>query len=231
MQEGDVVRFDYVLRVQGEDKPLETSMEEAAKEYGIHHQKQYQPLTITMGRQQILPALEKQLQEKAKVGETQKFALTAAEAYGDRDPSRIQNVPMAQFRKEKVQPQVGMELNLQGQRGVITRVAGGRVRVDMNHELAGKDLEYEITIRDVISDPQEKLEAVMGMLFPMGGHKLEVTDDAVTVELPDQVKFDQNWGQHKFRVLTELRAAAGTNKDVLLVERYPAMPDNATEEE
>ena len=50
----------------------------------------------------------------------------AAEAYGERDPAKVKDVPMAQFRKQKIQPQVGLELSFQGQRGVVTRV--GRVR-------------------------------------------------------------------------------------------------------
>lgn len=226
MKEGDVVRFDYTLWLQG-GHALETSMEEKAKELGIQRQeKRYRPLTITVGRQQILPALEARLKD-AQPGQPLVVDLPAKEAYGERDPTRIKDVPMAQFKRQKIDPRVGMELNFQGQRGVVTRVAGGRVRIDLNHDLAGKDLRYEVVVRDVLTDPAQKVEAVCAGIFPGGGHKVSLDDHNVTLEVPDAAKFDQEWPMHKFRVLSELRAVTGTKLDIVLVERYPANPGGA----
>ncbi len=224
MQEGDVVRFDYTLWIKGESKPLDTSMDDVAEKEGIARpQKAYKPLTVTLGRQQVLPALEAKLPE-AKEGKPMKVDLAAKDAYGERDPSKLRDIPMGQFRKQKVDPKPGMELNFEGQRALVTRVAGGRVRIDMNHDLAGKDLVYEITLRGIVTDPQEKLDAVCDNLFPMGGHKIRVDGDKVILEVPDQVKFDQSWGQHKFRVVTELRAVADDSMAIVLQETFPAMP-------
>ena len=104
-------------------------------------------------------------------------------------------------------------------------MAGGRVRVDLNHDLAGKPLTYEYTIRDVVTDEKEKVAAVLDNLFPAGSYKLDVTKDAVTVELPDQVKFDQNWTMAKFRVLSDVRRATGKGKAIRFIEVFPVMPD------
>lgn len=231
MKEGDVVRFDYTLWLDGEKKPLDTSQEEVAEKQGIHRDgKVYAPLTVTLGRRQIIPGLEAKLLDMKK-GDEASITLKPADAYGERDIKKMKDLPMAEFRKQKVQPQVGMEINLEGGKGTIVRVAGGRVRVDMNHDLAGKTLRYDIKITDAVTDLTGKVDAVCGYLFPMGGHTVEVVEKQVILELPDQAKFDPQWPQHKFRVISELRGATDMDYDIVIRETYPAQPEPAASEE
>ena len=229
MQDGDVLRFDYTLTIQGHDKPLETSLEDVAREHGIAEQgKVYQPLVITLGRRMVLPALEEAI-KSAKPGQSLGVDLPAAKAYGERDPAKLKDIPMAHFRKQKVQPQVGMQLNMEGGRATIVRVAGGRVRVDMNHDLAGQDLHYDVIVRDVITDGPAKVDAVLGGMF-REAPKTEFSEDKVVIEVPDQAKFDRDWPMHKFRVVSEVRSAVGADKAIVLQETFPAMPAHDEEE-
>lgn len=224
LKDGDVVRFDYTLWVDG--KMLETSQEKVATDNGIHREgRHYQPLTVTLGASQIIAGLESHMRSHAQVGKTVSVDLAAKEAYGEREAAKIKDVPMAQFRAQKVQPEVGMTLTYEGNRGTITRVAGGRVRVDLNHELAGKPLKYEYTIREVLTDEKAKVQAVLDNLFPAGSAPFELSADAVTVQVPDQARFDQKWMMMKFRVIGDLRLATEKKKAVKLVEVYPVMPD------
>ncbi len=224
-----VVRFDYRLEVDGH--LVDTSMEEAAKETGHHDEKRtYRPLTVVLGAGSIIKGLEAHVQQHGEVGKTQTIELPPEEAYGHRDPKLVQNVPLAKFKKQGVTPQVGMTLNMGGRPGTVTRITGGRVRVDLNHDLAGKTLHYEYTLRDVIEGETEKIEAILGTFFPMGGHNVAVTDDTVTVDLPMQVAFDQNWAQGKFRVLQELRPVT-LGKNIKFVETYPNLPPQVPEGE
>lgn len=224
LKDGDVIRFDYTLWVDG--KLAETSQEDVAKANGIHRDgRGYKPITVTLGAAQIIKGLESHIRSHGKAGQSVKVDIKAEDAYGVRDAKKIQTIPIGKFKAQKVEPQVGMLLNLGNERGVVTQVAGGRVRVDTNHELAGKDLTYEYTVRDVVTDEKEKLEAVLDNLFPKGSYKLDITADAVAIELPDQVKFDQNWTMAKFRVLSDVRRATGAAKAVKLVEVYPVMKD------
>ena len=230
LKDGDVVRFDYTLWVDG--KMVETSQEAVATENKIHREnRRYHPLTVTLGAKQIIPGLESHIRSHGMVGKAVTVDIDAKDAYGEREASKIKDVPMAQFRSQKVQPEVGMTLTYEGARGTITRVAGGRVRVDLNHELAGKPLRYEYTIRDVLDDEKAKVEAVLDNLFPKGTVKFELSKDAVSVEIPDQAKFDQNWMMAKFRVVGDLRLATDKKKAVKLVEVYPVMPDAPEEAE
>lgn len=224
MEEGTIVRFDYTLTIDG--TVTETSTEEKAKEHGIHQEgRTYEPLTFGVGGRQIIPGLEEEV-VKHKEGDSFSVDIPAAKAYGERDAKKVQSVPMAQFKKQGVKPEPGQIINWNQQRAVVTRVAGGRVMVDANHELAGKDLSYDITITDVITDDEGKLEAVLNMMFPEGA-KFENADDFLTIEVPDQAKFSQDWPMQKFRVLTQVRQAIGLDKPVKLVEVYPALKPDA----
>lgn len=226
MQEGDVVSFDYTLWIDGDKKPLDTSIEDVAKEHDFHNpQKHYVPLTVTIGRKQIIPGLDAHLLT-LKEGDESTVVIPADEAYGERDVKKMKDVPMAQFRKQKVVPQVGMTLNFENERATVVRVAGGRVRLDMNHDLAGKDLKYTVKVTKAVTDIPGKVDAVCGYLFPMGGHKVEMDENAkrVVLELPDQAKFDPQFAQHKFRVLSELRSATDMDFDIVIQETYPANP-------
>ena len=226
LKDGDIIRFDYTLWLPGEAKPLETSMESVAKEHGIHREgRRYKPITIAIGAHQIIPGLESYLKENGEVGKTLSVTIPAEKAYGARDASKIRDIPMAQFRAQKVTPEVGMQLNLGQERGVVTRVAGGRVRVDTNHNLAGKDLKYDVKVTEVLQDEKDKVVAVLENLFPPGTYKYELGEKEVTVEVPDQVKFDSQWQIAKFKVVSDLRLATGSKKAVKLVEVFPTFDD------
>lgn len=233
LNDGDVIKFDYTLIVDG--KAVETSTEEAAKEHGFHEEgRQYNPLTVTIGARQIIQGLEKVLVADAKEGAAFDAEIKAADAYGERQVSLVKDIPMGVFKKQKVVPRPGMVVNHDNQRAVVTRVAGGRVRLDMNHDLAGKDLTYQIKVVKIVDDEDGKLDATLENLFPMGGFQVENTDTAVRLEIPDQAKFDQQWPMHKFRVVSALRAVTGQDKDIQIIETYPAMPampDHVHEEE
>lgn len=224
LADGDVIRFDYTLWVDG--KLVETSQEEVAKANSIHREgRGYKPITVTLGASQIIKGLESHIRSHGKTGVAVKTEIKAEDAYGPRDPKKVQTIPMAKFKAQKVDPQPGMQLNLGNERGVVTQVGGGRVRVDTNHDLAGKDLTYEYTIRSIVTDEKEKLHAVLDNLFPKDSYKVDVTKDAVTIEVPDQVKFDQNWTMAKFRVVADVRRATGKGKAIKFVETFPVMPD------
>ena len=224
LKDGDVIRFDYTLWVDG--KLVETSQEDVAKANSIHREgRGYKPITVTLGASQIIKGLESHIRSHGQKGKNVKVDIAPEDAYGARDPKKIQHIPIGKFKAQKVEPQVGMQLNLGNERGTVTQVSGGRVRVDTNHDLAGKPLTYEYVVRDVVTDEKEKLHAVLDNLFPKDSYKLEVAKDTITIEVPDQVKFDQNWTMAKFRVVADVRRATGKGKAIKFVETFPVMPD------
>jgi FKBP-type peptidyl-prolyl cis-trans isomerase 2 len=56
-------------------------------------------------------------------------------------------------------------LNLDGMIAKILSVSGGRVITDFNNPLAGKDIEYEFTIKKKVTDEKEKINALQDFFF------------------------------------------------------------------
>jgi FKBP-type peptidyl-prolyl cis-trans isomerase SlyD len=100
-----------------------------------------------------------------KDGEEKTIQLPPEEAFGERDPKLVQLVPMSEFKKQGIKPQVGMAITSEGNTGIIRSVSGGRVRLDFNHELAGKNLEYQMKVDSVIEDDVEKVKSLIDLHY------------------------------------------------------------------
>lgn len=117
-----------------------------------------QPLSYLHGQGQIVPGLEKALLG-LESGETKQVVVSAADGYGDRDPSRLQQVSMASFGGKIVK--AGDEFvavdDHQNEMPVrVEKVAGDDVTVDFNHPLAGKELHFSVTIKEVRAATEEE---------------------------------------------------------------------------
>lgn len=80
--------------------------------------------------------------------------------YGRKDPARVRIVSEKMFKKSKIQPYPGLVVNLDGLQAIIRTVNGGRVMIDFNHPLAGKNITYKVKIEDVAETEEEKVGAI-----------------------------------------------------------------------
>lgn len=117
------------------------------------------PLTYIHGAGNIIPGLEKQL-EGRKAGDSLTAHVEAAEAYGEKNPQMIQQVPTAAFQGvESVEP--GMQFQAQTEQGpllvTVVDIDGDTVTVDGNHPLAGQALHFDVTIDTVREATEEEL--------------------------------------------------------------------------
>jgi hypothetical protein len=55
----------------------------------------------------------------------------------------------------------GIFVDIDGMQARIRSVSGGRVVVDFNHPLAGRELHYRLKITAQVTDPQEKVKALI----------------------------------------------------------------------
>jgi len=110
--------------------------------------RQSEPFTYVQGREQLFPTLEAGL-EGLKAGDTKTIELSADQAFGQRDPSAVQDVPKSGFPDQDAVA-VGVEVrgNVQGRqfRAIITEVREDTVTLDLNHPLAGKDLTFDVEV-------------------------------------------------------------------------------------
>jgi FKBP-type peptidyl-prolyl cis-trans isomerase SlyD len=105
-------------------------------------------LTYEHGAGQILPALEKELLGLS-VGDSRQVTLTAAEGYGEVDPSLFRTVPASQIPEaaREVGAQVTAESSAGEQRRVrVLELKGDEIVVDLNHPLAGQLIAFDVKI-------------------------------------------------------------------------------------
>lgn len=208
VKKGDIVRIDYQAYIADEDKLFDTTVESVAQDAGIFDEKyKYAAMPVLIGAGKVFPGLEEAVMT-AKIGEETEVKVPYAEAAGERDPKKVEIYPMRDFIKQEIQPYPGLEVSLGNRRATVMSVTAGRVRVDFNNPLAGKDLIYKFTVNEVVEDPVQKAMALVDLDFGNSdGFAVEMNDDKVIVTLSEVTKFDQNWPMARFRLVSDLREA------------------------
>jgi FKBP-type peptidyl-prolyl cis-trans isomerase 2 len=190
MKTGDFVYIDYVGRVKDTGEIFDLTKEDVAKKEGIYSpQIKYKPIPIIVDAKFILSGLNKALKEM-KVGEKRKVEIKPEDAFGERNPDLVQLIPLSNFKAQKIEPKVGEVVNISGFRGRIVSISGGRVKVDFNHPLAGKTLEYEIEIVGEIKDTKEKVEAIVFYFTGIEKEDFEVKLKEKSVEIEFKKAFN-----------------------------------------
>src|SRR3989344_1261730 len=106
-----------------------------------------EPLEFTIGSNQVIPGFENGIKEM-KLNEEKNIKIKPNEAYGERDEKMVVSIPRDKFPPEV---QVGGHLLLKGHDGQripakINEVKGNEVIIDLNHPLAGKELNFRVKV-------------------------------------------------------------------------------------
>ena len=161
MKEGDFVMIEYTGRVSATGEVFDlTSAEEARKE-GIFSEKQkYGPALVVMGAGMTVPGVERHMKEMT-VGEEREFGLKPEEGFGNRNPKFIRIISIGNFLRQKINPVPGIFVTIDNRQARVQSVSGGRVRVDFNHPLSGKELEYRVRVVKLLKEPLEKARSLL----------------------------------------------------------------------
>jgi FKBP-type peptidyl-prolyl cis-trans isomerase SlyD len=140
-----VVRFHYAVAEQGAE-PVESS-----------HGRE--PLAILAGHGNIIPGLEKAM-DGHEAGDKFAVDVPAADAYGEKREGLTQRVPKKHFGTQRLEPGMQVVLNTNfGPRAVtIEKVGMSVVDVDLNHPMAGKTLQFDVTINEVREGTEEEIQ-------------------------------------------------------------------------
>lgn len=141
-----VVSLNYILTVDGEVVDSTEGIE---------------PITFLQGYENIIPGLERELYG-LKVGDTKSVHVYAKDAYGEIDPEAVVEVPRKDMPKD-IPLKAGTELQVSNEDGelldaVIVSISKESVRLDFNHPLAGKELNFNVTVVDLRDAEPEELE-------------------------------------------------------------------------
>lgn len=145
-----VVEFSYELEVDGKI---------------VDHTTKEKPLDYIQGTGSLLPKLEAHI-EGMEPGDKFEITLSPADGYGEVDPNRIIDLPKAAF---EVNGEVREDLLVPGNTipmmnsmggvipGVVVEVSADSVKMDLNHQMAGKTLHFTGEIVSVREATEKEL--------------------------------------------------------------------------
>ena len=146
-----VTSLTYALEVEGE------LLEETDKSH---------PLTFLVGTQAMIPGFERQLLGKSS-GDQYDITIEPKEGYGEMNPDAIVDLSKEIF---KVDGEIKNDLLQEGKvipmqdhqghplQGTVLEIGDETVKMDFNHQLAGKTLHFKGEILDVRKASAEEIE-------------------------------------------------------------------------
>jgi FKBP-type peptidyl-prolyl cis-trans isomerase SlpA len=107
------------------------------------------PVEIAWGDGTLCPGMELALLG-LHAGDEQTLTLTPGQAFGLRDPSLVQRMPMSDFPPD-LRPEAGQIIaftvpNGEETAGAVLAIDGDEVEVDFNHPLAGMDVTFRVKV-------------------------------------------------------------------------------------
>lgn len=241
VKKGDFIRLDYTGRIQETNNVFDTTNQEVAEKHEISTEgKAYGAIPIVVGGGHLLPGLDEAL-EGMEAGEEKTVEISPENGFGERNPQLLQMVPMREFKKQGIKPQVGMTITSEGTTGIIRTVSGGRITVDFNHELAGKNLEYHVKVEEIIEDDAEKVKGMIQLHYPNPNldpekHEVKVEDGKAVIQMDEMAKFDQQKSYMditlaRFRIARDIYENLDHVSKVEFVDVFEKKEENPEEEE
>jgi FKBP-type peptidyl-prolyl cis-trans isomerase SlyD len=157
-----VASVTYALEVQGEL---------------IEQTDRSKPLTFLVGQGSMIPGFENQLLGK-KAGDNYNITVEPSEGYGEKDPKAVVDLPKDTFvvdgQLQSDMLQEGKVIPMQDNQGnslqgTILEVGDDTVKMDFNHMLAGKTLNFSGEIIEVRKATEDELSH--GHAHGPGGHQ------------------------------------------------------------
>ncbi len=231
--EGDFIYVDILGRIQG-GKIFQVTNEDRAKKEKLWDDKSsYGPELVKVGeRGFLMEGVTEELKKDRKVGDTFTVDLPPEQAFGKRDAKKLRMMSIREFKKKVGQnPQPGLSFTDPRTReeGVVTRVSQGRVRLDLNHPLAGKEVSYEVTVLDKLDSEEEIINAFMTRRargIDPSQFKIDHDKDekVMTIEVPQAYMFNQQIIYYKFGLAMDLQQHVDSVETVKFVEIFKKNP-------
>jgi FKBP-type peptidyl-prolyl cis-trans isomerase 2 len=160
VQKNDFVEIEFTGKFNNEI--FDTTNPQEAKSLGLNSE--VKPVIVCIGKEMFLKGLDESLDGK-EIGKNYSIHLMPEKAFGKRNPQLIRTMPLRLFREKNLNPSPGMVFQFDDKFAKIISVSGGRVTVDRNELLAGKEVDYDFKILRRVNDDKEKVNAVQDFLF------------------------------------------------------------------
>jgi len=193
---GDLVLVDYVGRVSNTGDIFDLTNEDKARSEGVYDEEaDYGPVPVLIGHDYIVQGVEEAL-KNMKVGDSASIDVPSEKAFGQRSSDQVRTISESQFKESDVRAYPGSLIRVGGKRGKVIAKSSGRVKVDFNHPLAGKDLQYEVEIEQKVERAEDKIKKIAEYYFnnclavAVDGSKATVRLDLDPGQLPEELSSD-----------------------------------------
>lgn len=189
LQKKDFIEIEFTGRLKDTGDIFDSNVKEELEKIhkGHDHSVEAKPLIYCLGEGMFLAGVDDYLIGK-EIGK-HIIGLSSEKAFGKRQRELVKMIPIKIFFQHKINPVPGAMLNFDGKMGKVLSVSGGRVLIDFNHPLAGKDVIYEINARRVIQDIDEKIKAFNNFIFKQDlKFSVEQKNKKVIYEIPESDK-------------------------------------------
>ena len=192
IKKGDMIELDFIGTFKESGEIFDLTIEKIAKENNIYDPKfKYKPMRAFVGTGQLLKGIDEKI-TGSEVSKVLEFDLDPVNAFGKRDPKLIQLVSLNKLKSKRVNPVVGMQLDIDGKVATIRSVNSGRVILDFNHPFSGRKVHYWLKTKKVITDIKTKVEFTI-QLIGFKVENLSVTEGKVKFNLANKEKLGKEF--------------------------------------
>ncbi len=160
LKKNDFIEIEFTGKSNNEI--FDTTNKEEAKQMGLEIE--VKPLIVSIGNEMLLKGFDEFLEEK-ETGKKYSLHLMPEKAFGPRNPALIKLMPMKLFRERNLNPYPGAVFQFDNTLARVLSVSGGRIIVDFNNPMAGKEIDYEFTIKRKVNDEKEKVNSLQDFFF------------------------------------------------------------------
>ncbi len=190
IKKGDFVEFDFIGRIKSTNTVFDLTLKDIAEKEGLDSKREFKPLIARIGEGHLIEGLDTALTGR-ELNKEFEIDVPAEKAFGKKNPKLIQLTSLNMFTTKKIKPYPGLQLNVDGSMAMVRSVSGGRVVLDFNHPLSGRELHYWVKPLKIITDDFEKAQSIVSLW----GVKADVKkgkDNEIQIklelDLPEQAK-------------------------------------------
>jgi FKBP-type peptidyl-prolyl cis-trans isomerase 2 len=163
VKKNDFVEIEFTGKILITGEIFDTNIKSDAEKAGLET-KNLKPFVLSVGNKMLPKGFDLDLDGR-EIGKDYSVECKPEDAFGKRDPQMVRMIPTKLFHEQKINPQRGMQITLDGQLVKVLSSSGGRTLIDFNNPLSGKKVSYNYKINKKITDLNEKVNALQDFLF------------------------------------------------------------------
>lgn len=207
LKKKDFIEIEFTGRVKG-GEIFDSNVKEDLKKANLNFSPK--PFVFSLGEGMFLQSIDEFLIGK-EIGKYQ-IELTPEKAFGNRNPEMIKIIPLKVFKQQNMNPFPGLVVNFDGRVAKVISVSGGRVIVDFNNPIAGKNVVYDIKIIRKIDDLNEKTKSFINFLYGKD-FVFKIDGKKIIIEVDEKLSKFMELFKDKFKDVLDLDLEVKAKKE------------------